>query len=211
MVATYLTPLDPQTEEPQRADVRYYSARMPETKMMRLVNGSRALRPSGGPGRRSARDLAHGGRACDVRRLSSAFWTSITPPSICRRRRSISSARPPRRRIAGFAPGGTNCTMSPNRERPEASAELGYLRNNRDKMDYARYRALGLIISSGPVKPQPRPSSATGSNAAVMRRTREGGQHILNLRVQVQSKRWDALRSWHLEQTTRITNLQTAA
>ena len=38
MVATYLTPLDPDTEEPQRVDVRY-AARMPEAKMATLVNG----------------------------------------------------------------------------------------------------------------------------------------------------------------------------
>ena len=31
-VATYLTPLDPDREEPQRVDVRY-AARMPEAKM----------------------------------------------------------------------------------------------------------------------------------------------------------------------------------
>ena len=38
MVATYLTPLDPDREEPQRVDVRY-AARMPEAKMETLVNG----------------------------------------------------------------------------------------------------------------------------------------------------------------------------
>ena len=38
MVATYLTPLDPAAEEPQRIDVRY-AARMPEAKMATLVNG----------------------------------------------------------------------------------------------------------------------------------------------------------------------------
>ena len=38
MVATYLTPLDPDREEPQRVDVRY-AARMPEAKMQTLVSG----------------------------------------------------------------------------------------------------------------------------------------------------------------------------
>ena len=38
MVATYLTPLDPETEQPERVDVRY-SARMPEAKMTTLVSG----------------------------------------------------------------------------------------------------------------------------------------------------------------------------
>lgn len=36
MVATYLTPLDPEVEEPQRVDVR--GARMPEAKMETLIN-----------------------------------------------------------------------------------------------------------------------------------------------------------------------------
>ena len=38
MVATYLTPLDADREEPQRVDVRY-AARMPEAKMQTLVKG----------------------------------------------------------------------------------------------------------------------------------------------------------------------------
>ena len=38
MVATYLTPLEPETEDPQRVDVRY-AARMPEAKTATLVNG----------------------------------------------------------------------------------------------------------------------------------------------------------------------------
>ena len=37
MVATYLTPLDPQTEDPERVDVRYAS-RMPESKMVTLID-----------------------------------------------------------------------------------------------------------------------------------------------------------------------------
>ena len=44
MVATYLTPLDPEVEEPQRVDVRY-AARMPETE-----DGDPGQRP-GGPDR----------------------------------------------------------------------------------------------------------------------------------------------------------------
>ena len=51
MVATYLTPLDPEVEEPERVDVRY-AARMPEAKMTTLVNGlveqtARALQQGG--------------------------------------------------------------------------------------------------------------------------------------------------------------------
>ena len=35
-----------------------------------------------------------------------------------------------------------------------------------------------------------------------MRWTRQGGQQILNLRVQVQSKGWDVFWDWYLDQTT---------
>ena len=38
LVATYLTPLDSETAEPRRVDVRY-ATRMPEAKMETLVNG----------------------------------------------------------------------------------------------------------------------------------------------------------------------------
>ena len=34
----------------------------------------------------------------------------------------------------------------------QATTELGYFRNNGDKMEYARYHASGLIIFSGPVE-----------------------------------------------------------
>ena len=63
MVATYLTPLDPETEEPQRIDVRY-AARMPGDEdgdpgqrpggSNHPGDAAKLLRSSGGPGRRPA-------------------------------------------------------------------------------------------------------------------------------------------------------------
>ena len=79
-------------------------------------------------------------------------------------------------------------------------------------MEYARYHALGLIIASGPVD-QAAAKTLVGHrlNADGMRWTRKGGQQILNLRVLVQSKRWDAFWNWYLLQTTPITIHRIAA
>ena len=93
----------------------------------------------------------------------------------------------------------------------QATTELGYFRNNRDKMDYARYHAWGLIISSGPVEAAAKTIVGHRLKRSGMRWTRHGGQQILNLRVQVQSKRWDAFWNWYLQQTTPITTLKRAA
>ena len=84
----------------------------------------------------------------------------------------------------------------------QATTELGYFRNNRDKMDYARYHASGLIISSGPVEAAAKTIVGHRLKRSGMRWTRQGGQQILNLRVHVQSKRWDAFWNWYLQQTT---------
>ena len=62
----------------------------------------------------------------------------------------------------------------------QASTELGYSRNNRDKMEYARYRALGVIISS---RQDHRPTPAQAAAACAGRV--KVGSTSLNLRVQV--------------------------
>ena len=81
----------------------------------------------------------------------------------------------------------------------QATTELGYFRNNRDKMDYARYHASGLIISSGPGEAAAKTIVGHRLKRSGMRWTRQGGQQILNLRVHVQSKRWDAFWNWYLQ------------
>ena len=69
----------------------------------------------------------------------------------------------------------------------QATTEMGYFRNNRDKMEYAGYHASGLIISSGPVEAAAKTIVGHRLKRSGMRWTRHGGQQILNLRVQVQS------------------------
>jgi len=93
----------------------------------------------------------------------------------------------------------------------QASVELGYFRNNRDKMDYASYHAAGLIISSGPVEAAAKTIVGHRLKRSRMRWTRHGGQQILNLRVLVQSKRWDPFWNWYLYQTTTIETDRMAA
>ena len=93
----------------------------------------------------------------------------------------------------------------------QATTELGYLRNNRDKMDYAIYSSLGLIVGSGPVEAAAKTLVGHRLKRSGMRWTRQGGQQILNLRVQVQSKRWDAFWNWYLQQTAATHTLREAA
>ena len=78
-------------------------------------------------------------------------------------------------------------------------------------MDYARYSSLGLIVGSGPVEAAAKTLVGHRLKRSGMRWTRQGGQQILNLRVQVQSKRWDAFWNWYLQQTTATQTLREAA
>ena len=87
---------------------------------------------------------------------------------------------------------------------------MGYFRNNRDKMDYARYHAAGLILSSGPVEAAAKTLVGHRLKRSGMRWTRQGGQQILNLRAQVQSNRWEAFWNWYLNQTTHQTHKRVA-
>ena len=239
MVATYLTPLVPETEEPQRVDVRY-AARMPETKMATLVNGlvdqtDRALQHGSydhrvvlADGKREiwrivdehcvfegftrildfyhaaqhlsmAAEHLFGKASVQADRWFRSWRHKLrhTPNAVAGLIRSVSYHRHKLRRRS-------------QRYR-QATTELGYFRNNRDKMDYARYHAWGLIISSGPVEAAAKTIVGHRLKRSGMRWTRQGGQQILNLRVQVQSKRWDAFWNWYLQQTTPITTLKRAA
>ena len=86
----------------------------------------------------------------------------------------------------------------------QATVERDYFLNNRDKMDYASYHASGLIIASGPVEAAAKTLVGHRLKRSGMRWTRKGGQQILNLRVLVQSNRWEAFWSWYLHETTAI-------
>ncbi len=239
MVATYLTPLHPETEEPQRVDVRY-AARMPETKMETLVNGlvdqtAKALQ-QGSYDHRVV--LADGKRAIwhtvDQQSVFDGFTRILDfyhaahhlskaaehlfGKASAKADRWYRSWRHKLRHEPNAIKGLIRSLSYHRRKLPsgskryrQASVELGYFRNNRDKMEYARYHALGLIIASGPVEAAAKTIVGHRLKRSGMRWTREGGQRILNLRVLVQSKRWDAFWNWYLQQTTPITIHRIAA
>jgi hypothetical protein len=182
MVATYLTPLDPEGEELQRVDERY-AARMPEAKMKTLVKGlvsqtGRALQQG---------SYAHRVVLADGKR---EIWRTVEE------HRVFSGFT----RILDFYH-AAQLPKGSQRHR-QATTELGYFRNNRDKMDYAGYHASELILSSGPVEAAAKTLVGHRLKRSGMRWTREGGQQILNLRVHVQSKRWEAFWNWYLKKTT---------
>ena len=284
MVATYLTPLDPETEEPQRVDVRY-AARlpvrctpacaqragkqtgMPQAKMETLINGlvdqtAQALKQGGYDHRVVLADLpvrctqtggkraiwhtvdqqsvfdgftrildfyhaAHHLPACALHADRSKAAESLFAKASAKANRWYRRWRH-KLRHEPDAIKGLIRSLSYHRRKlrrgsqryRQATTQLGYFRNNQDKMEYARYHALGLIIASGPVEAAAKTLVGHRLKRSGMRLpaptrqagwTRQGGQQILNLRVQVQSKRWDAFWNWYLQQTTPITIHRIAA
>ena len=230
MVASYSTPLDAAVEEPELVDVRY-AARMPETKMATLITGlveqtTRALQ-HGSFHERVV--LADGKREIwrmvdehavfdDFTRILDFYHAAQHLSMAAEHLFGKSSAKADRwyrswRHKLRYEPGavdGVIRSLSYHRRKlgkrhqryRQVTVELGYFRNNRGKMDYARYRAAGLSISSGPVEAAAKTIVGQRLKRSGMRWTRQGGQQILNLRVQVQSKRWDAFWNWYLDQTT---------
>lgn len=69
---------------------------------------------------------------------------------------------------------------------------IRYYGRNRERMRYAEFRARGLPIGSGVVEAACKCIVNSRLKRSGMRWTREGGQHVLNLRVRVQSGEWDA-------------------
>ena len=239
MVASYLTPLDPEAEEPQRVDVRY-AARMPEAKMKTLINAlveqtARALQQECfdervvlADGKREIWRMVDEHSVFDGFTRILDFYHAAQHLSMAAEHLfGKSSAKADHwyrtwRHKLRHNPGAVDGLIRSMcyhrrklRQRTEryrqATVELGYFRNNRDKMDYARYHALGVIISSGPVEAAAKTIVAHRLKRSGMRWTRQGGQQILNLRVLIQSKRWDAFWNWYLHQTTPIETERLAA
>lgn len=239
MVATYLTPLDPELEDPERVDVRY-AARMPEAKMETLVSGLVD---------QTARALQHGTYLHRVVLADGKreIWRTVDEHSVFEGFTRILDFYHAAQHLSVAAeqlfgkasakgddwyrswrhklrhqPGaihGLIRSLAYHRRKlrkgterhRQATTELGYLRNNRDKMDYAIYSSLGLIVGSGPVEAAAKTLVGHRLKRSGMRWTRQGGQQILNLRVQVQSKRWDAFWNWYLQQTAATHTLREAA
>lgn len=81
-----------------------------------------------------------------------------------------------------------------SKSRQEAlQCERTFFRNNRHRMEYARFRREGWPIGSGPVEAACKSLVKTRLCRSGMRWSRNGGQHILTLRTYVKSDRWDSM------------------
>ena len=74
---------------------------------------------------------------------------------------------------------------------PEADACSSYITNNRARMDYPRFRALGLCITTGVVEAGCKYVVATRFKRSGMRWTVNGANAILALRCAILSNRFD--------------------
>lgn len=72
-----------------------------------------------------------------------------------------------------------------------------YIHRNRARMRYAKYLRQGLPIGSGVVEAACKVIVGQRLKRSGMRWSRQGGQHILNLRTLVMSRRWDAFWNAH--------------
>ncbi len=77
---------------------------------------------------------------------------------------------------------------------------IRYYGRNRERMRYADFRARGLPVGSGVVEAACKCIVNSRLKRSGMRWTREGGQHVLNLRVRVQSGEWEAFWNEHQDQ-----------
>ena len=89
------------------------------------------------------------------------------------------------------------------KERSEALArELVFFRNNKDRMEYKRFRERGLPIGSGVIEAACKSVVKCRFCRSGMRWTRSGGQTILTLRALLKSERWDTF--WTLYKTKHL-------
>ncbi len=75
--------------------------------------------------------------------------------------------------------------------RESLATEHTFFTRNEHRMDYARFRRNGWPIGSGPVEAACKSVVKTRLCRSGMRWSRCGGQHILSLRTNVESNRWD--------------------
>jgi hypothetical protein len=76
--------------------------------------------------------------------------------------------------------------------RKDLDTQRTFFRRNRHRMNYADFRRRGLPIGSGPVEAACKTLVKARLCRSGMRWSRQGGQHVLDLRTYVKSNRWDA-------------------
>jgi len=235
LVASYQTT----AEGPQLQDVRY-EARMPEAKMVTLMGrlaGQTAAALARGQYRQRVL-LADGQREIWRRASEQPVYRDFTQivdfyhatEHLSQAAEQLFGKSTPRadawyerwRHRLRHQPGGVaqllrslryyRRRLRSDRTRHQAvSQELTYFVHNRARMDYAGYRARGLPIGSGPVEAACKTVVGHRLKRSGMRWTRVGGQHILNLRVHVQSKRWESFWNWYLQYTDQRSRYELAA
>ena len=87
--------------------------------------------------------------------------------------------------------------------------EVVFFRNNRDRMEYRRFRDNGWPIGSGVIEAACKSVVKCRLCRSGMRWTRTGGQTILTLRAILKSNRWDAF--WSLYKNSHFAQSTNAA
>jgi len=106
--------------------------------------------------------------------------------------------------------GGTNAAIRSlryhrKRLRPGTEAHkivtnvIRFFGRNRHRMTYATFRERGLPIGSGPVEAACKTIVGARLKRSGMRWSREGGQHVLNLRRHEKADRWDTFWGYYLK------------
>lgn len=80
-----------------------------------------------------------------------------------------------------------------SQQRKVVSNAIAYFRLHRDRMRYASFISRGLPIGSGPVEAAAKNIVQARLKRSGMRWTREGGQHVLDLRSYLKSGRWETM------------------
>jgi len=81
---------------------------------------------------------------------------------------------------------------------------IRFFSRNRHRMTYAAFRARGLPIGSGPVEAACKTLVNARLKRSGMRWTREGGQHVLNLRRHEKADRWDTFWNYYLSTRAKL-------
>ena len=97
----------------------------------------------------------------------------------------------------------------PKDRRDSLYREVVFFRNNKDRMEYRRFRENGWPIGSGVIEAACKSIVKCRLGRSGMRWTRCGGQTILTLRALVKSGRWEAF--WNLYKTAHFTQAHKAA
>jgi hypothetical protein len=84
---------------------------------------------------------------------------------------------------------------------------IKYFRGHRDRMRYTEFIARGLPIGSGPVESAAKNIVQARLKRSGMRWSREGGQHVLDLRTYLKSERWAPMWNTLLEAALSCPNL----